>query len=198
MTKKKKNRKGFTLIELLAVIVILAVVMVVTIPSVLNAMKTARVKQFQNAADTVADWLQKEYELSGMDSADQVYYDWLDSCDYIAGAEGVEDEFINVYEFIRGSGALTGCPLTEEVIESAGLNVKDIGTCKYAEYDSCEGPADEGVSDYTFAHYIEDSNRICVVLNSGPDTSAFATGKSGHFSRYAYSTGCEGFGILDR
>ena len=74
---RKINRKGFTLIELLAVIVILAIVMVVTIPSVLRAMASAREKQFQNAADTVADWLNKQYELARMDSADVAYTNWL-------------------------------------------------------------------------------------------------------------------------
>ena len=65
---KKLNRKGFTLIELLAVIVILAVVMVVTIPSVLNAMKTARQKQFDNAIATIKDYVQKNYDLCSLGS----------------------------------------------------------------------------------------------------------------------------------
>lgn len=61
---KKLNRKGFTLIELLAVIVILAIVMVVTIPSVINSMNSARSGQLKNAADSVSEWLTKNYELS--------------------------------------------------------------------------------------------------------------------------------------
>ena len=60
---KRLNRKGFTLIELLAVIVILAVVLVVTIPSVLNAMATARKKQAQNAVATIIEYVQKNYDL---------------------------------------------------------------------------------------------------------------------------------------
>ena len=66
---KKLNRKGFTLIELLAVIVILAIVMVVTIPSVINAMNSARSGQLKNAADTVADWFSKNYELNNYSGA---------------------------------------------------------------------------------------------------------------------------------
>ena len=82
---KKLNRKGFTLIELLAVIVILAIVMVVTIPSVINAMNSARSGQLKNAADTVADWLTKNYELStysgalGTDPVDPNYNEFLNN-----------------------------------------------------------------------------------------------------------------------
>ncbi len=65
---KKLNRKGFTLIELLAVIVILAIVLVVTIPSVLTTMNDARDKNLQNAADTVAEWFTKQYELAVLGS----------------------------------------------------------------------------------------------------------------------------------
>ena len=80
---KKLNRKGFTLIELLAVIVILAIVMVVTIPSVINAMNGARSGQLKNAADTVAEWLTKNYELSGYSATlgtatvDKAYSDFM-------------------------------------------------------------------------------------------------------------------------
>ena len=62
----KLNRKGFTLIELLAIIVILAIIMVVTIPTVLNSMDSAKEKQLQNAVDSVADWVQKQYDLTYM------------------------------------------------------------------------------------------------------------------------------------
>ncbi len=80
---KKLNRKGFTLIELLAVIVILAIVMVVTIPSVINAMNGARSGQLKNAADSVAEWLTKNYELSqysaslGTGTTDKQYSDFM-------------------------------------------------------------------------------------------------------------------------
>ena len=65
---KKLNRKGFTLIELLAVVVILAIILVVTIPSVLSTMADAREKQLQNAANTVAEWFTKQYELAELGS----------------------------------------------------------------------------------------------------------------------------------
>ena len=66
---KKLNRKGFTLIELLAVVVILAIVLVVTIPTVLNSMNSAKQSQLNNAANTVAEWLQKQRELDELGSA---------------------------------------------------------------------------------------------------------------------------------
>ena len=75
------NRKGFTLIELLAVIVILAIVLVVTIPSVLRAMDQARASQLQNSADSVAEWFQKNYEISSLSeiggAADESYLDFV-------------------------------------------------------------------------------------------------------------------------
>lgn len=76
---KRLNKKGFTLIELLAVIVILAIVLVVTIPSVINTMNDARDKSLQNAADTVAEWFTKQYELAtlgatlGSGTVDEAY-----------------------------------------------------------------------------------------------------------------------------
>lgn len=60
---KKLNRKGFTLIELLAIIVILAIIMVVTIPTVLGSLGTARQDTFRNSANTVAEFVEKQYTL---------------------------------------------------------------------------------------------------------------------------------------
>ena len=61
---KKLNKKGFTLIELLAVIVVLAIILVITIPTVMNSMKNAKEKQAQNAVDSVANWVEKQYSLA--------------------------------------------------------------------------------------------------------------------------------------
>lgn len=73
---KKLNRKGFTLIELLAVIVILAIIVVVTVPTVLNSIGDARKKTFNTSADTVADWIEKEYALYEMGTPDPVFNTW--------------------------------------------------------------------------------------------------------------------------
>lgn len=62
--KNKKKKKGFTLIELLAIIVILAIIMVVTIPTVLGSLGDARQKTFNASANTVAEWFEKQYNLS--------------------------------------------------------------------------------------------------------------------------------------
>lgn len=72
---KKLNNKGFTLIELLAVIVILAIIMVVTIPTVLNSMGNARQNTFNTSANTVADWVEKEYSLAQIQNADNAFVD---------------------------------------------------------------------------------------------------------------------------
>ena len=83
---KKLNNKGFTLIELLAIIVILAIIMVVTIPTVLSSMNKARENQLQNAANSVAEWLSKQYELSALGTiaggADGTFTTWLGASSY--------------------------------------------------------------------------------------------------------------------
>lgn len=97
---KKLNNKGFTLIELLAVIVILAIIMVVTIPTVLSSMNNARSNQLKNAANSAAEWFEKQYQLSetGIEVPDGVYTTWATGKD-LKDAEveiGNDDNGINV------------------------------------------------------------------------------------------------------
>ena len=61
---KKLNRKGFTLVELLAVIVILAIVVGITLVTVLPTLKKSRQEAFELTAQTAADYLEKQYQLS--------------------------------------------------------------------------------------------------------------------------------------
>ena len=61
---KKLNRKGFTLVELLAVIIILAIVVGITIPAVLTTTNKAKEKAFQTAADSAADWFDRQYQVA--------------------------------------------------------------------------------------------------------------------------------------
>lgn len=106
---KKLNRKGFTLIELLAVIVILAIVLVVTIPSVLTTMNDARDKNLQNAADTVAEWFTKQYELA------------------VLGSDLGSGNVSTVYTTFIGNNGLTATQklLTKEVVVAAGIAEAD-------------------------------------------------------------------------
>ena len=60
---KRLNRKGFTLVELLAVIVILAIVVGITIVTVIPTLKKSRQQAFELTANTVADYLEKQYQV---------------------------------------------------------------------------------------------------------------------------------------
>ena len=59
---KRLNRKGFTLVELLAVIVILAIVVGITLVTVLPSLKKARQESFELTANTVSEFLEKQYQ----------------------------------------------------------------------------------------------------------------------------------------
>lgn len=65
---RKLNRKGFTLVELLAVIVILAIVVGIALTTVLPTLKKSRQEAFDLTANTVADYVEKQYQLSLLNS----------------------------------------------------------------------------------------------------------------------------------
>lgn len=84
---KKLNRKGFTLIELLAIIVILAIIMVVTLPTVLGSLGDARQSTFNTSANTVADYIEKQYTLYLMNPSDATLNATLKSSCYAGGCK---------------------------------------------------------------------------------------------------------------
>lgn len=168
---KKLNNQGFTLIELLAVIVILAIIMVITIPTVLNSMSSARANQLQNAADSVADWFAKEYELAAMG-------------DFAGGA----DQGFNTYIASLGSGKTyldlnqsganaTGSKLTEAVLIAAGLS--NPGT------NIIVGDNNPTSTVY----YNTGTNRMCVILYAKQKGSFYVNSKT-QAENVGKSAGC--------
>ena len=166
------NKKGFTLIELLAVIVILAVVMVVTIPSVLKSMSRARLNQYQNAADTVADWLTKQYEAASMDAADQVYLDWN---------RGIQPHYGD-----SDGRTEQDAILTPEIVEAAGISNAATDFCYYTERTSAVCNSSWA---WSYAYYNEYTGKVCVGLKLKKGSS-FAT-NSNYFQTVAKSAGCD-------
>lgn len=113
---KKLNRKGFTLIELLAIIVILAIIMVVTIPTVLSSMGNARQSTFDSSANTVADWIEKEYTLAQLNQADAAF---TGVCgDTGATCKGAD---ISITTILKDAGVKPGN------YDTATVNIKDSG-----------------------------------------------------------------------
>lgn len=110
---KKLNNKGFTLIELLAVIVILAIVVAITIPAVLSSINNARSSAFQTSVNTVADWVEREYQA------------------YLINDESVQhvdDKFravcgnVSVTNHLNLDGSGGSClALTKEFLQAAGV-----------------------------------------------------------------------------
>ena len=102
---KKLNRKGFTLVELLAVIIILAIVVGITIPAVLTMVDNAKRKAGTDAADIVADWVDKQYGLISMGfGTDTVSSEFSSVCTSSNGYCTTADGVANSNAFIIAGG----------------------------------------------------------------------------------------------
>ena len=71
---KRLNKRGFTLIELLSVIVVLGIVMVVTTTVIVEAVKAARQKAYDDALVIIAKYVNEEYMKCLMDPTDTEEY----------------------------------------------------------------------------------------------------------------------------
>lgn len=134
---KKLNNKGFTLVELLAVIIILAIVVGITIPAVLTTVDKSRNQAFETAADTAADWLDRQYQsyLIGdetLSAVDQAYKDQCVKTD----ADG---NF--VFNCVASSDAL---------IRAAGLKTENVSklTATFSEGRYCVTLVAKAKGDY--------------------------------------------------
>ena len=115
---KRLNRKGFTLVELLAVIIILAIVVGITIPAVLTMVDNAKRKAGKDAADVVADWVDKQYGLVS-----------------IGFSDSIDANFTNASACGTGGSACVGSgkDITYEAfIIAAGLKTTDVASINVA------------------------------------------------------------------
>lgn len=182
MKKLNLNKKGFTLIELLAVIVILAIIMVVTIPTVLSSMNNARTNQLQNAADSVAEWFTKEYELAAMG-------------DYMGGADPAFNTFvlplkkdasnadIGTYNDLNGTGSTNAKYLTEAVVTAAGIS-----NAKNNIVTSASAPTTGTNTTDSYVYYNTANNKMCVVLFAKRGGSFYVNTSGGN--NKVCSSGC--------
>lgn len=116
---KKLNRKGFTLVELLAVIIILAIVVGITIPAVLTTTSSTKKKAFKTAADTAADWFDRQYQAESTGLADASLATLDSNYQTICVTNSCK---------IDANGTGNGQDLTANAITAAGLKTQNIST----------------------------------------------------------------------
>ena len=106
---KRLNKKGFTLVELLAVIIILAIVVGITIPAVLTTVDSSRKKARSSAAEVVADWVDKQYQLISVGFVDEIdsTFSATDACGTNGELCTGDGKDITDTKFIQASGVKT-------------------------------------------------------------------------------------------
>ena len=190
---KKLNNKGFTLIELLAVIVILAIIMVVTIPTVLNSMGSARQNTFNTSANTVADWVEKEYALAMVGGTDVE----------LGGAdESFTDVCITDAKPGTGAVAKTGYKYCADQAAEVGTAIADAGKPNGVALDSTSAAkmvallkaAGVDPTNYSYVYIKVTNGRACVKLGAAQKKTSSATNNNAQFANVekglAKSTGC--------
>ena len=123
---KKLNRKGFTLIELLAVVIILAIIVGITIPAVLTTAKKAREKTFIMAAETAADWFDRQYqvvttsvEVDGMATLDT---NFINAC----GEEATICNDADGFTFNLKETDENKLKIARDLVSATGIQIRDI------------------------------------------------------------------------
>jgi len=162
MKKKLNKKRGFTFIELLAIIVLLALVMIVAFPTVIRSINEAKTKQFQNAANSLAEWMGKQYiiEKSEIGTLNDSYENFVTTATY--------PNYITEIPETNGEPASSGRKVfTKPIFTAAGIDP-------------------DGFTGGSHVWYDINKKKVCVKLSISTSSKLYVSGRD----RFVYSNDC--------
>ena len=169
---KKSKKKGFTLVELLAVIIILAIVVGITIPAVLTTTNGAKSKAFQTAAATLADWIDREYQIQANGLS------VVQTLDSSFKANFVDNSYISSTGTVSATQYIF---INPALVEAGGLKATNIQTYSTTATLRDAGTTADGLTDGTSNITVYVSNNKSYAKSIIPYSSIYidsTTGKS--------------------
>ena len=179
----KLNKKGFTLVELLAVIIILAIVVGITIPAVLTTTSNAKKKAFQTAANTMADWIDRQYQVyttgittDGIATLDPTFEsECINHQGKYIDSTGTEKNYTDTYTCDTSKRVTF---VNKDFIIAAGLKIENVRTREdddnsFTGIIGFDGENDSSTTFITSARYKNPSSAVTTFYRTQPTTSVY-------------------------